>query len=133
MRRRRSLQKKDVQYHAQERKLREKQRRELTKELYDKILQCQFDEVTLQKIYDYVRTATPQNPYGRRISQRLPQRVERSLHARQRKDGVDALISRASEGAVPPFDRKSAEGKRRIEEAKKEITRAYAKATGCWY
>ena len=104
----------------------------IVKELYDKILRLEFNKLTLQKIYDYV--SQPNTEINERnISQRLPQEVERGLHARQREDGIDALFSRAAERAVPPADRKSSEGKRRIEEAKKEIVRAYAKAAGCWY
>ena len=122
-----------VSVFAAERRAKEQERRERTKELYDSILNLQFDDVTLQKIYNYVEEATPKNPHGRRISQRLPQRVEHGLHARQRKDGIDALFSRAAEGAVSPSDRKSSEGARRIEAKKKEIVRAYAQAVGQWF
>ena len=118
---------------ARGRRIRENERKLQTKKLHERILKLDFDAVTLQQIEKYINESTPENPYGRRISQRLPQRVERSLFAHKREDGVDALFSRASEGAVPPIDRKSAEGKRRIEEKKKDIVRAYAKASGIWY
>lgn len=117
----------------EERRERERAYRNETKELYDKICSLKFDDVTLQEINDYISHATPNNPYGRRISQRLPQRVERTLYARAETDGIHALISRAAESAVPKAQRDGREGARRVEEKKKEIVRAYAKAKGIWY
>ena len=92
-----------------------------------------FNEVTLQKINQYIDETTPRNPYGRRLSQRLPQRVERKSISLQSLSAVDALYGRASESAVAPHERVSAQGRRAIEERKKEALEQWAKATGNWH
>ena len=46
---------------------------------------------------------------------------------------IDALFSRICESAVPKNGRTSAEGKRRIEEKKKELTEKWAKVIGNWH
>ena len=118
---------------TKQRRRREKERLELTKDLYSRILNNQFDDVTLRLIDKYIEDATPENPYGSRISQRLPQEMERGLFSGERASAVNALFSRVSEGAVSPSDRKSQSGKKKIEETKKNLLKNWAKATGMWY
>lgn len=77
-------------------------------------------DVTLQQINDYINDVTPNNPYGRRLSQRLPQRVGRAVERKKGIAAVDALLSRASESAIRPNERTRAEGRRKIEEGKKK-------------
>lgn len=117
----------------EERIAREKKRREDAKEIYDSVLSGDFNDVTLQKINDYIDDATPQNPFGRRISQRLPQKLERGLHEGARTNAVDALFSRISESAVPANERVSEAGRRKAEERKKELLKGWAIATGNWH
>ncbi len=117
----------------EERIAREKKRREDAKEIYDSVLSGDFNDVTLQKINDYIDDATPQNPFGRRISQRLPQKLERGLHEGARTNAVDALFSRISESAVPANERISEAGRRKAEERKKELLKGWAIATGNWH
>lgn len=92
-----------------------------------------FNEVTLQKINQYIDETTPRNPYGRRLSQRLPQRVEREMYEKQRENAVDALYSRISESSVPANGRFSESGRREIESRKKEALKGWAIATGNWH
>jgi hypothetical protein len=106
---------------------------ELTKKSYCIILLGDFNNVNLQKISDYINDVTPNNPYGRRLSKRLPQRVERALYDRAKENAIDALFGRASESAVSPHERVSATGRRAIEERKKEALEQWAKATGNWH
>ena len=106
---------------------------ELTKKSYCIILLGDFNNVNLQKISDYINDVTPNNPYGRRLSERLPQRVERTLYDRAKENAIDALFGRASESAVSPHERVSAQGRRAIEERKKEALEQWAKATGNWH
>ena len=106
---------------------------ELTKKSYCIILLGDFNNVNLQKISDYINDVTPNNPYGRRLSERLPQRVERKSVSLQSLSAVDALYGRASESAVSPHERVSAQGRRAIEERKKEALEQWAKATGNWH
>ncbi|MBR5147705.1 MAG: hypothetical protein IKV15_00715 [Bacteroidaceae bacterium] len=117
----------------EERIAREKKRREDAKEIYDSVLSGDFNDVTLQKINDYINDATPQNPFGRRISQRLPQKLERGLYEGARTNAVDALFSRISESAVPANERISEAGRRKAEERKKELLKGWAIATGNWH
>lgn len=124
---------KDIKDVRRERIAREEQRRELTKEIYGIILSGDFNSVNLQKISDYINDVTPNNPYGRRLSERLPQRVERKSISLQSLSAVDALYGRASESAVSPHERVSAQGRRAIEERKKEALEQWAKATGNWH
>ena len=103
---------------------------ELTKKSYCIILLGDFNNVNLQKISDYINDVTPNNPYGRRLSERLPQRVERTLYDRAKENAIDALYGRAVESAVSPHERVSATGRRAIEERKKKALEQWAKATG---
>ena len=123
----------DVKDVRRERMEREERRRETAQKIYENVLQGNFDDVTLQAINDYINDVTPLNPYGRRLSERLPQRVERKMYARTRENAVDALFSRICEGAVRPHERTRAEGRRAIEEKKKELLEQWAKATGHWH
>lgn len=124
---------KSMQQARAERHAREDARRKEAKEIYDAVLRKDFNPITLQRINDYIDNATPQNPYGRRISQRVPQRMERSLHAGERTNAIEALFSRICEGAVAPSRRSSKEGRREIEKAKEESLKAWAQATGNWH
>lgn len=112
---------------------RRKKMQEITaerKEMYDRVLSGNFDEVTLQLINDYIDNFSPYNDEWRPISKRLPQKALRGLRKGERASAVDALFSRISESAVPKNERAGAEGKRRIEEKKKELLKKWAIATG---
>ena len=87
----------------------------------------------MQQIDNYINDVRIQNPYGRRLSQRIPQTVERALYARERASKVDALFSRICESAVGKNERAHPSGRRAIEEKKKEVLTAWAKATGNWH
>ena len=102
----------------QERLRWEQQHRDLAKEIYDAVLQGNFNDVTLQKINKYIDESTPKNPFGRRISQRVPQKMERSLHAGHRTNAVDALFTRISESAVGDAGTKLARNRSEREGAK---------------
>ena len=116
-----------------ERRQREEQRKVDAKEIYESVLSGDFNDIILQKINDFIEDATPNNPFGRRISQRLPQRMERSLREGKRTSAIDALFSRISERAVPENARNTEKGRREIEEKKKELLKGWAIATGNWY
>lgn len=118
---------------SEQRRERERKRKEEAAEIYSRVLNNQFDDVTLQLIDKYIQDATPKNPYGRRISQRLPQEMERGLHEGKREAAVNALFSRISESAVPEADRASQQGKKEIETKKKELLKNWAIASGMWY
>ena len=111
----------------------EAERKQLAKEIYSSVLKGDFNDVTLEQINKYIEDATPANPFGRRISQRLPQRMERALRQGARANAVDALFSRISESAVPANGRFSEAGRREIEERKKELLKGWAIATGNWH
>lgn len=112
---------------------REQERKRQAEEIYRKVLSGQIDDVTLQQINDYINDVTPRNPYGRRLSERLPQRVERAMYERARENALDALFSRISESAVRPHERTRASGRRAVEERKKELLKQWAIATGNWH
>ena len=103
------------------------------KKIYEIILSGQYNDVSLQEIQKFIDDVTPRNEYGRRLSERLPQRVERALFGNRRKNAIDALYSRVSESAVPANERISPSGRRKIEEKKKELLTQWAKATGNWH
>lgn len=103
------------------------------KEMYDRVLSGNLDEVTLRLINNYIANVTPRNREWRPLSKRLPQEVERGLRKGERASYVDALFSRICESAVPKNERAGAEGKRRIEEKKKELLKKWAIATGNWH
>lgn len=124
---------KSIKEARQERIRKERERKELAKEIYENVLSGNFNEVTLQKINQYIDETTPRNPYGRRLSQRLPQRVEREMYENQRENAVDALYSRISESSVPANGRFSESGRREIESRKKEALKGWAIATGNWH
>ena len=124
---------KSIKEVRQERIRNERERKELAKEIYENVLSGNFNDVTLQKINQYIDETTPRNPYGRRLSQRLPQRVEREMYESQRENAVDALYSRISESSVPANGRFSESGRREIESRKKEALKGWAIATGNWH
>ncbi len=109
-----------------------KQRRDHAKKIYEIILSGQYNNVSLQEILKFIDDVTPRK-YGRRLSERLPQRVEQTLFRNQRENAIDALVSRVSESAVPANERISPSGRRKIEEKKKELLTQWAKATGNWH
>ena len=122
-----------------EKEAREARRKEMQKitaerkEMYDRVLSGNFDEVTLRLINNYIANVTPRNREWRPLSKRLPQEVERGLRKGERASYVDALFSRICESAVSKNERAGAEGKRRIEEKKKELLKKWAIATGNWH
>lgn len=120
----------------QERLRWEQQHRDLAKEIYEAALQGNFNDVTLQKINKYIDESTPKNTFGRRISQRVPQKMERSLHAGHRTNAVDALFTRISESAVGDAGTKLARNRSEREgakEIKKGLLKGWAIATGNWH
>lgn len=124
---------KDVKEVKAERLEKEQKRKEQAEEIYQSVLSGDFNDVTLQKINDYIDDATPLHPYGQRISQRLPQKLERGLHEGARTNAVDALFSRICESTVPASRRASEAGRREIEERKKEALKGWAIATNNWH
>lgn len=111
----------------------ERERKEEFKEICEKVLSGDFNDVTLQLIDKYIDDATPKNPFGRRISQRLPQKMERGLHEGARANAVDALFTRICESDVRPNERFGRSGRGKIERKKKKLLEGWAKATGRWY
>ena len=130
---------KDVKQVRKERIADERHRKEEAQEIYEKVLSGDFSDVTLQQIDKYINEVTPNNVYGRRLSQRLPQSVERKMY--QRRQGTlgfdaierDALFSRISESAVPKNGRASKAGRREVERRKEETLKGWAIATGHWH
>ncbi len=116
-----------------ERRERERKFKEETKELYDRVLSGNFDDVTLRLIDDYISKVTPNNYYGRPLSKRLPKRALSKMRGGEQSGSVDALFSRICEGAVGANERTRPEAKRRIEEKKKELLKGWAIATGNWH
>ena len=109
--------------------------KEETKELYGRVLSGNFDDVTLRLIDKFVDNSTPNNPYERPISKRLPARALQKMRGGERTGSIDALFSRISESAVGK-DGKAlprAERERAIEEKKKELLKKWAIATGNWH
>ena len=116
-----------------ERLARERQRKVDFENISKKVLSGDFDDVTLQQINKFIDDATPKNPFGRRISQRLPQKMERGLHEGERTNSIDALFSRICESAVPANGRFSKAGRREVESIKEKALRGWAQSTGHWY
>ena len=113
----------------------ERKFKEETKELYGRVLSGNFDDVTLRLIDKFVDNSTPNNPYERPISKRLPARALQKMRGGERTGSIDALFSRISESAVGK-DGKAlprAERERAIEEKKKELLKKWAIATGNWH
>ncbi len=108
----------------EERKRNEEKFRAETKELYERVLSGNFDDVTLRLIDDFINKVTPLNQYGRPLSKRLPAGALFKVSKGERAGSVDALFSRISESAVPANERTRPEAKRRIEEKKKELLKA---------
>ena len=117
----------------EERKRNEEKFKAETKELYQRVLSGNFDDVTLHLIEDFIKKVTPFNQYGRPLSKRLPAGALFKVSKGERAGSVDALFSRISESAVPANERTRPEAKRRIEEKKKELLKAWAIATGNWH
>ena len=115
------------------RQQKERERKALATEIYSKVLAGDFNPLTLQQIEKYINDVTPRNPFGRRISQRVPQKVERSVYGGKSKGAVDLLFSRICESSVAASRRNSEEGRRAIEERKKEALKGWAIATDNWH
>ena len=116
-----------------ERRERERRFKEETKELYERVLSGNFDDVTLRLIDNYINQVTPYNYYGRPLSKRLPPRVGQKVSRGEQTGSIDAFFSRISESAVGANERTRPEARRRIEEKKKELLKAWAIATGNWH
>lgn len=110
----------------------EEARRE-AKELYADVLSGNFNDVTLQRIDNYIDNATDRNRFYRPLSQRLPERAVSPVSEGGRTGAVDALFSRICESTVPANERTRAEGRRKIEARKEECLEGWAKATGNWH
>ena len=124
---------KDKKEIHKERAEREQERRREARRVYDLILSGQFNDVSLQTINNYINDVTPDNEFGRHISERLPQRVVRNVEKKKGIAAVDALFSRVSESAVRPNERTRSEGRRAIERRKNELLKQWAIATGNWH
>lgn len=94
-----------------------------------------FDDVTLRLIDKFVDKSTPNNPYERPISKRLPARALQKMRGGERTGSIDALFSRICESAVGKDGKAlpGAERERAIEKKKKELLKKWAIATGNWY
>lgn len=104
------------------------------KELYEKVLAGDFNDVTLRLLNNYLDHVTPNNPYRRPLSKRLPQEVLRRMAGAARANEVDALFSRICEGSVGTSGKAVArDGARRVVEKKNELLRKWAIASGHWH
>ena len=104
------------------------------KELYEKVLAGDFNDVTLRLLNNYLDHVTPNNPYRRPLSKRLPQKVLRRMGGAARANEVDALFSRICEGSVGTSGKAVArDGAGRVVEKKNELLKKWAIATGHWH
>ncbi|MGN1154792.1 MAG: hypothetical protein ACI4TK_01300 [Agathobacter sp.] len=112
-----------------ERKIKEK-----TTELYNRVLNNQFDDVTLRLIDEFIANVTPENPYRQPLSKRLPPRVGQALRRIERNNAVDGLFTRIAESTVREIGSsvERARARREVEEKKKELLKGWAIATGNW-
>ena len=62
----------------------ERKFKEETKELYGRVLSGNFDDVTLRLIDEFIDKSTPNNPYERPISKRLPTRALQKMRGGER-------------------------------------------------
>lgn len=120
---------------VEKRRARERRFKEETTELYSRVLDNQFDDVTLQLIDDYISKVTPDNPYGRPLSKRLPPRVGQTMRRVERNNAVDALFTRIAESSIRETGSglERARAKREIEKKKQELLKGWAIATGNWH
>ena len=120
---------------VEKRRARERRFKEETTELYSRVLDNQFDDVTLQLIDDYISKVTPDNPYGRPLSKRLPPRVGQTMRRVERNNAVDALFTRIAESSIRETGSglERARAKRDIEKKKQELLKGWAIATGNWH
>ena len=99
--------------------------------MYDNVLKGDFNEVTLRQIDDYINNVTPDNPYRRPLSKRLPPAVGRRMRKVERNNAVDRLFTRICESSVRETGSsvERARARRAIEEKKKELLKGWAIAT----
>ena len=85
---------------TEQRKEREMRFKRETTEPYNRVLNNQFNDITLGLIDKYIANITPENPYGRLLSKRRPPRVGQAMRGIERNNAVDALFTRISESVV---------------------------------
>ena len=120
---------------TEQRKEREMRFKRETTEPYNRVLNNQFNDITLGLIDKYIANITPENPYGRLLSKRLPPRVGQAMRGIERNNAVDALFTRISESAVRETGSsvERARARREVEKKKQELLKGWAIATGNWH
>lgn len=113
----------------------ERRIKEKTTELYSKVLDNQFDDITLQLIDEFIANVTPNNPYRQPLSKRLPPSVGRRMRGVERNNAVDGLFTRIAESTVREAGSsvERTRARREAEEKKKELLKGWAIATGNWH
>ena len=110
--------------------------------MYDKVLKAEYNDVTLCQLDEFINSYTPHNEFGRRLSKRIPQDIERKVFQRERTNIIDALYTRISESAIGRAEgelakarsRRTAEETRRaIKGKKQELLKQWGVATGHWH